>query len=274
MKRIFVCTGNQGKLAEFRAAFATLGDFEVRGIPDIRHTTGLEFEEPAEEADSFLANGFTKLLHAAEWLGRAAAKVEMRAGDLANHILVDDSGLCVPDLSFLPGVHSATFGGLPRDDAKNRTALRTALAERGTDEADAFFVCYLLGMDVDGAVFHSEGKVRVLEDLERCVHLPRAAAACAGKMPFGGEFTRQEGTDVAFGFCAGKVSVHEQNLIPGAGHGYDAMFYPVAAPRLSFASVTMEEKNRVSHRAAALRAFLGTQEGTGQGVHRRFGQET
>lgn len=284
---VIVCTGNKGKLAEFEAAF---GGAPVKGLRDVEARCGVRYEEPSEEADLFLANALTKLAHAARWLLRSAAAAGTAPDALGDGLLVDDSGLCVPLLGFAPGVHSATFGGMPRDDARNRAALRAELERLGTARAPAFFVCYLLYLDTSGLASRSPGAVagslrafadddvlpasdsEVIRAIERGTHLPSAAASCAAMEPTGGTaFTRSFGDFVpafkasplaslpvhaAFGFCSGEVATEEQALVPGAGHGYDAMFYPVKSPRLSFASVPMEEKNAVSHRAAALRAFL------------------
>jgi len=267
MVKIFVCTGNAGKLAEFRACLRACGlegggpSVEVLGIRELEVSSGLRYAEPPEDSDLFLANAFTKFKAARGFLGLVAAKQAQRPSDLASRILVDDSGLCVPALAFAPGVHSANFGGLPRDDAKNRAALRARIAAAGADRLDAFFVCYVLLADVKdvGDVDEGTGAAAAQierETLERNVHLPLAVRACAARTPCGGVAAELGPVSIGFGFCSGSVAVTEQAHIEGAGHGYDAMFYPVGSPGLSFASVPMEAKNAVSHRAEALRALL------------------
>ena len=141
-KTLFVCTGNAGKLAEFRACLDS--DVEVVGIRELEARAGIAYVEPAEDADDFLLNAWTKVLAARAYVESCAKALGVTAPALAQAVLVDDSGLCVPSLGFSPGVHSATYGGLPRDDARNRKALREALSRNGFEEADAFFVCYLL----------------------------------------------------------------------------------------------------------------------------------
>jgi len=262
MVNIFVCTGSAGKLAEFRACLSEGAgpSVEVLGIRELEMSSGLRYVEPSEDSDLFLENAFTKLTAARDFLGRVAAKRNQHPSDLAARILVDDSGLCVPALEFAPGVHSATFGGLPRDDAKNRAALRARIAAAGADRLDAFFVCYVLSAEVavvaeidDGTSANAARIER--ETLERNVHLPLAARACASRTPCGGVSATLGPVSIGFGFCSGLVGLTEQAHIEGAGHGYDAMFYPVGSPNLSFASIPMEAKNAVSHRAEALRGI-------------------
>jgi XTP/dITP diphosphohydrolase len=54
------------------------------------------------------------------------------------------------------------------------------------------------------------------------------------------------------GKVEGKISVKEQGTL---GFGYDPIFAPNAGDGGTFAEITTEEKNRMSHRAEALRKF-------------------
>ncbi|MCA2962137.1 MAG: hypothetical protein IOD12_17940 [Silvanigrellales bacterium] len=257
-KTLFVCTGNAGKLAEFRACFGT--DVEVVGIRDLEARAGVAYVEPAEDADDFLLNAWTKVVAATGFVETCAKTLGVSTAALAHAVLVDDSGLCVPSLGFAPGVHSATYGGLPRDDAKNRKALQDALRGAGRQEAEAHFVCYLLWMPIHSELPQGDVFLRALSEREHEGLRPHAVRAALEPVPCGGIFEPLAGVPgggIAFGYCTGTVRTEEQQLLPGAGHGYDAMFFPVNNPLLSFASVTMEEKNVVSHRAQALRALSG-----------------
>lgn len=66
------------------------------------------------------------------------------------------------------------------------------------------------------------------------------------------KFPEKISINIDYGFCCGEVSTQEQNNIPGAGHGYDPLFYPLGSPELSFASIPLSEKNKISHRAFAV----------------------
>ncbi len=61
--------------------------------------------------------------------------------------------------------------------------------------------------------------------------------------------------DLHFGYCCGEVSTKEQNLLSEGGFGYDPMFYPLLTPKTSFASIPIEQKNKISHRAFAMEKF-------------------
>jgi len=265
---LFVCTGNAGKLEEFRACLAPR---PVVGIRELQDAYGVAFVEPEENAPLFLANGLTKLFSALAFVSACAERRGVQPGDVASRVLVDDSGLCVPALGFEPGVHSSTFGGLPRDDGKNRRALASCLAKGSLARTPAFFVCYLISAEVDafGTVRspHSVDENSILRRIEREEHMPlaeraqREGRACGARAETRalGEllpaFADLAAIDLAFGYCTGNVTPEEQALIPGAGHGYDAQFFSLSHPTHSFASISLAEKNAVSHRAQALAAF-------------------
>jgi len=72
---------------------------------------------------------------------------------------------------------------------------------------------------------------------------------------FYNQFPEHLNLNIHYGYCCGEVSSQEQNLIVGAGHGYDSQFYSLSNKDLSFASIPLEEKNKLSHRAFAMEAF-------------------
>ncbi|MRS13095.1 MAG: RdgB/HAM1 family non-canonical purine NTP pyrophosphatase [Actinobacteria bacterium] len=72
-------------------------------------------------------------------------------------------------------------------------------------------------------------------------------------------FADEDGTEtVAEGTCEGKVGFAPRG---SGGFGYDPLFLPDATPGRTMAELSLEEKNAISHRGAALRAFRETLEG-------------
>lgn len=268
MKTVFLPTGNNGKLVEFK--FSLNNQANVVGLRDLNLNDASVFGEASENFDSFLMNGFSKLAHASRFLNERDIKIHVE------EILVDDSGLCVPALNFLPGVHSASIAGLPRSDEKNRKYLADKVAHSPSsrnigDEKrlDAFFVCFLLSMQEDSFLFIEKENLwqsSEIESVERNF-FNMAVSAISNNQPSGfshkkvplkfflKECPSDHNVDVYFGFCCGEVSTKEQQLLAGAGHGYDSLFYPLQTPQKSFSSISLEEKNRLSHRGQALNAY-------------------
>ena len=253
-KTLFVCTSNAGKLREFREALGA--ETQVLGLKDLESLQGnnpLKFIEPPENADTFFENATTKLCAAIQHLSLVASALGRSSSSIATHVLVDDSGLCVSALEGQPGVHSATLGGLPRSDEGNRKALADALIQKGLTSSPAHFACLLLQAQIpvqpeffqeDCWTTHIRSCEKELISIEGSVSLSEEISD--GKMT----------VRIGIGKCLGEVKTTEQNLLPGEGHGYDSMFYAAEFNGLSFASVELAKKNKVSHRAQALRAIV------------------
>ncbi len=136
---VLVATGNPGKLREIRALTARL---------PIRWRTLDEFPQvpPAiEDGDTFAENARRKARHYSLATGLWA--------------LADDSGLEVDALGGAPGVHSAHYAGVPRDDQANNRKLVAALAGVTAAARTARFRCALAL--ADGA--------RILLEADACV---------------------------------------------------------------------------------------------------------
>jgi XTP/dITP diphosphohydrolase len=119
--KLLIATSNSGKLKEFTLL---LPDFEVLS----QDTFGIIPEE--EVGQTFFENSLHKARFASKSSGLSA--------------LGDDSGLIVPALNNMPGLHSARYAKVDASDEENRGHLKKELVKIGMDEAKAFFVCVLV----------------------------------------------------------------------------------------------------------------------------------
>ena len=281
-QKVFVCTSNQGKARELRAALAGPVVF---GLGDLSAAQRERFIEPVEDGETFCLNGMKKLVAALRvFIDEQGRLVQQSPSDLCPDIVVvDDSGLCVPALGFEPGVHSAYFAGTPRDDRRNLQRLAALAAAHGEASSfvpgerrlHAFFVCSLLAFDLRQLLARCDASrcqdiITRMGDLavsaggselarpswETEIFEAARAKKSGGTMPelslFSDGALENNGlTKLCYGFVWGAVSAVEQELLPGEGHGYDPIFYPDAQPTHSFASISLEQKNEWSHRGQA-----------------------
>ncbi len=140
--------------------------------------------------------------------------------------IADDSGLTVDALDGAPGIYSARYSGEGADDGKNNEKLLREMQNVPDELRGAGFVsavaCVLpLGMQAE---IPSEIRVQSREGLDAFV---------------------------LRGECRGTI-LHEKH--GEGGFGYDPLFY-VAEKGKTFAELSAEEKNAISHRGIAMRAF-------------------
>ncbi|MES2615625.1 MAG: non-canonical purine NTP pyrophosphatase [Bdellovibrionota bacterium] len=279
---IFICSGNKGKIEEFKHAFAS--ESEVYGLNDLGVQNGIQnkFIEPIENSNYFICNASIKLFSALKFL------IENNTPRNINMVVVDDSGLCVPELNFLPGVHSAHFAGIPKNDNNNNLLLQKKINENTTSNSrknvqesaqekrlKAFFVCFLLSVRIhnhnefefikeinfsEATCLIEKNIAQIEKKLLNKVDLNSTGGAFHEKIEASlicKEFSTDVFIDINYGFCCGEVSTKAQNNIPNAGHGYDPIFYPLSDPGRSFASIPLSEKNKISHRARAMQLLGG-----------------
>ncbi len=142
MQTITIASRNSHKVDEFRLLLQPLA-VTVRGLAE-------DLPESPEEGTTFAANAMQK----ATFYGPYAD----------GWVLADDSGLCVDALGGQPGVLSARYAGMHRDDAANNAKLLAALEGVPSEERTAHFICCLalwheqrqLGLVVTGRV---DGKI-------------------------------------------------------------------------------------------------------------------
>lgn len=137
MNKLVIASGNPGKLREFERMLAPLG---IEIIPQGELGIG-EADEPHH---TFIENAIAKARHAARESGLPA--------------LADDSGLCVDALKGMPGVISARYSGLPKDDARNNRALLEAMHTHTDRRAHYYCVLVLMRWAGDSQPLIAEGE--------------------------------------------------------------------------------------------------------------------
>lgn len=148
-------------------------------------------------------------------------KAETVAKILGVAVLADDSGLCVDELEGDPGVYSARYAGVGAHDKDNNAKLLAELGSRGL-------------------------RAKLDPVHPPCYSSARFVCALVWIDPVNKVTIRTEG-DVD-----GYILQEPRGL---DGFGYDPLFYLPEYGK-SMAELDLDEKNRISHRAEALRKLL------------------
>lgn len=204
-----------------REVAALLGGLRVRLVGPREVGVG---SLPEETGETFLDNALLKAAHVYRETGIPS--------------VADDSGLDVAALGGAPGVHSARYGGREHDDAANIARLMREL--RGVADRRARFVCHALLVGPAKVLGDAIGRVRVDGVTPVTAHplIPPGAAAV-----------------LAVGEVTGRIV---DTPAGDNGFGYDPVFFRDDLGR-TFAQLTRDEKNALSHRGQAfrrLRRFL------------------
>lgn len=143
-------------------------------------------------------------------------------------VIADDSGLCVDALKGKPGVYSARYAGEDATDAANNLKLMQKLQELKLTP---------LRLENDEQTI---SEIRLLST---------ARFVCAMAL-----------VDAASGLSV-QVEGKVEGMITDAprgeqGFGYDPLFYVPHFGR-TMAQLSMEEKNKISHRGEAMRGLIG-----------------
>jgi len=121
--QVFLASRNVKKIDEMRRILAvSIPDIEVLGLDDVA-----PYDEPAETGATFEENALIKVRAAVAATGMPS--------------LADDSGLCVDALNGMPGVLSARWSGLAKDDLANNQLLLAQLADVPDERRGARFCC-------------------------------------------------------------------------------------------------------------------------------------
>lgn len=135
---LVLATHNQGKLREIKELLA---DRQI----EVLSSAALGLDEPEETETSFTGNARLK--------ARAAAQATSLPA------LADDSGLVVEALNGDPGIYSARWAGPEKDFAMAMQLVEQKLAESGSDDRRAHFICCLSLVWPDGFDVTVEGRV-------------------------------------------------------------------------------------------------------------------
>ena len=136
--KLVLATHNQGKLREIKELLA---DRQI----EVLSAAALGLDEPEETETSFVGNARLK--------ARAAAQATSLPA------LADDSGLVVEALNGDPGIYSARWAGPEKDFAMAMQLVEQKLAESGSDDRRAHFICSLSLVWPDGFDVTVEGRV-------------------------------------------------------------------------------------------------------------------
>ena len=131
---LWIATGNQGKLNEFKMLFNSLVS---KGLKIHSQNEMPVFSQPPENGDSFLANARIK----------ARALKSVKSGVW---VMGEDSGLQVEGLGGLPGIHSARYAGPHASDGENVAKLLKMLAIRQIANRNAKFVSTIVAFSPTG----------------------------------------------------------------------------------------------------------------------------
>ena len=223
MTTLLIATRNAHKVGEIQAIlgarfrFLTLNDFPA--APKV-----------IEDADTFAGNATKKAVELAKWIGAKHSTAEARPAiniqrPIPNFILADDSGLEVDALNGAPGVHSARFAALEKNenspDADNNAKLLRLLKDVPMEKRSGRFRCVIA-----------------------LVPVPEDRVEGASPVCYADEFMAQ----TFDGACEGRIQLAPSG---GGGFGYDPLFVPDGFTR-SFAELGEDVKNQLSHRAKAL----------------------
>ncbi|MFY4774679.1 XTP/dITP diphosphatase [Metabacillus sp. RGM 3146] len=187
MKEIIIATKNSGKANEFQTILEPRG-FKVLSLLDMDFLGEIE-----ETGQSFEENAILK----AEAISKITGKP----------VIADDSGLSADALGGDPGIYSARYAGLDKNDEANVEKLLEKMKDVDWENRTARFRCALAVASPERETITVEGSVE------------------------GYIAEKPEGT---------------------GGFGYDPIFY-VKDKSATMAQLTPDEKNKISHRAMALK---------------------
>jgi XTP/dITP diphosphohydrolase len=138
--KLLLATRNAKKLDELRRILSPLLDIDVVGLDDVS-----PYEEVPETGATFAENALLKAREATAHSGLVS--------------VADDSGIAVDALNGMPGVLSARWAGLRKDDEANLRLVLEQLADVPDDRRGAAFVCVAALVTPAGVETVAEGRM-------------------------------------------------------------------------------------------------------------------
>jgi XTP/dITP diphosphohydrolase len=218
VQTIILATRNAHKTAELATMLGN--QLKIKNLRDFQNPP-----ETIEDAATFAGNATKKAVTLARWLGNSDERIEGWC------VLADDSGLEVDALGGAPGVQSARFAALDTGkpgnsaDAENNAKLLRLLQSQARPWT-ARFRCVLAFTPVIRSEPANSSPTCYLDEAE------------AGTMIFDGA-------------CEGQIIPEPKGA---HGFGYDPIFVPNGFTE-TFAELGEDVKNRISHRAQAMKKF-------------------
>lgn len=259
IRAVILATGNAHKVDEVRqilgitVPFLTLRDFPEAPSPE---ETGETFRENAAIKAVSLAAHVGNIVRNSRELPPALGRPEGPSEEAKRrflqgvYVLGDDSGIEVRTLAWAPGVYSARFAALDTEtpgnssDTHNTAKLLRLLKDVPVEERQARFRCVIAVArvaDVFEGAIHRSGSVRIDDGRESESDL---------------DLNSGLNQRVRFfeGICPGQIAL---GMSGSGGFGYDPVFI-ADGTQATFAMISAEEKNRISHRARAIQLMAGT----------------
>ncbi len=222
MKLVFA-SNNAHKLQEVRAI---LTGVEVVGLREVGFSG--EIAEPGETLE---ANSYIKAKAVADYLDRA----DLWSG--IDGVFADDTGLEVAALGGKPGVRTARWAGEPASDANNRAKLLADLSTMSDRQAQFRTVITLLR-----PIFYSVPSPINTPNTNPNNPLYSDPAFLPTPHPM----------QQVEGVVLGRITPEPSG---SNGFGYDPIFAPEGYSQ-TFAELSPDVKNAISHRARAVHALL------------------
>lgn len=149
-KTLWIATDNQGKKEEFKSLLGVHSDNAPKNIQLHFQSEKKNFFPRPETGQTFAENA---------WIKTKALYAVLDHNTQNQWVLGDDSGLIIPGLNGMPGVHSARYAGPKASMAENITKVLHMIQLRCASQRQAKLTAHLAVLDPTGNVFDFTGEI-------------------------------------------------------------------------------------------------------------------